>query len=95
MASPAPGISPTTRRALIVATSSTHFKKPEAEPTGCWAEEVAAPYLVWTRNGYSVDITTPGGAPVPWGASRGNVRGAHVLRRVAGLTLGEPDIGRA
>ena len=60
-----PGASGTSRRALIVATSATRFMKTD-EPTGCWLEEVAVPYMTWTNAGYQVDITTPGGAPVPW-----------------------------
>jgi putative intracellular protease/amidase len=65
MASPTPGTSGTRRRALIVCTASNALKKTN-EPTGCWLEEVAAPYSTWTSAGYHVDITTPGGAPVPW-----------------------------
>lgn len=60
-----PGFSGINRRALIVATVCDSFKK-TGEPTGCWLEEVAAPYMTWVHAGYHVDITTPGGAPVPW-----------------------------
>ena len=65
MASPAPGISGTSRRALIVCTSCSRFRK-TGDRTGCWVEEVAAPYTAFTAAGYQVDITTPGGAAVPW-----------------------------
>lgn len=65
MASPAPGISGTSRRALIVATSCGSMRK-TGDKTGCWCEEVAAPYTAFTGAGYHVDITTPGGTAVPW-----------------------------
>jgi putative intracellular protease/amidase len=53
------------RRALIVCTSCSTFRK-TGERTGGWVEEVAAPYIAFTAAGYQVDITTPGGAAVPW-----------------------------
>jgi len=34
--------------------------------TGCWSEEVCGPYMVWTRAGLRVDISTPGGVTVPF-----------------------------
>lgn len=48
---------------LFVLTSSDHWTLADGSthPTGFWAEEVAAPYRVFTEAGHEVVVATPGG----------------------------------
>lgn len=47
---------------LIVCTSHDRM---DGEPTGCWLEELAAPYYVFKDSGYDVTISSVKGGPVP------------------------------
>jgi len=52
---------------LFVVTGADHWTLADGtkHPTGYWAEELVAPYRVFTEAGYQVAIATPGGvAPV-------------------------------
>ncbi|GLC42464.1 hypothetical protein PLESTM_001336000 [Pleodorina starrii] len=49
---------------LIVCTSCDKLGDTD-EPTGCWAEEVVAPYYVWRKHGYNVTIASVKGGEVP------------------------------
>jgi len=51
------------KRILIVTTS--HGTYPDGEPTGLWLEELAAPYLAWTKAGLEVDIVSVKGGKIP------------------------------
>ncbi|CAM6088699.1 unnamed protein product [Calypogeia fissa] len=52
------------KRILIVSTS--HDKFPDnGDPTGLWLEELAAPYLLWTKAGLDVDIASVKGGKIP------------------------------
>ncbi|KAI3423803.1 hypothetical protein D9Q98_009640 [Chlorella vulgaris] len=51
-------------KVLIVATSAT--KLLDGRDTGCWVEEVASPYLLWTEKGLQVDIASISGGAIPW-----------------------------
>jgi len=48
---------------LFVVTGADHWtlKDGSKHPTGYWAEELAAPYRVFTDAGYEVAVATPGG----------------------------------
>jgi putative intracellular protease/amidase len=53
-----------TRSILVLATSATG---PLAgAPTGCWAEEIAAPFYEWRSAGFEVKIASVAGGEVPW-----------------------------
>ncbi|QBI54359.1 type 1 glutamine amidotransferase domain-containing protein [Streptomonospora litoralis] len=59
-------------RILFVITGADHWTLSDGtkHPTGYWAEEVAAPYRVFTDAGHEVAVATPGGVqPVADGAS--------------------------
>ncbi|EFJ45187.1 hypothetical protein VOLCADRAFT_118483, partial [Volvox carteri f. nagariensis] len=49
---------------LIVCTSCDRLGDTD-EPTGCWAEEVVAPYYIWKKHGYNVTIASVKGGEVP------------------------------
>lgn len=49
---------------LIVTTSHPSFPD-NGDPTGLWLEEMAAPYLVWTKAGLKVDIVSVKGGKIP------------------------------
>ncbi|GIL80962.1 hypothetical protein Vretimale_9332 [Volvox reticuliferus] len=49
---------------LIVCTSWDKLGDTK-EPTGCWAEEVIAPYYIWKKHGYNVTIASVKGGEVP------------------------------
>lgn len=49
---------------LIVATSHSSFPD-NGDPTGSWLEELAAPYLVWVKAGFNVDIVSVKGGKIP------------------------------
>ncbi|KAG2435440.1 hypothetical protein HYH02_011940 [Chlamydomonas schloesseri] len=53
-----------TKKVVIICTSADKIGDPP-EPTGCWAEEVVAPYRVWQKHGYSVTIASIKGGEVP------------------------------
>ncbi|MUL40595.1 type 1 glutamine amidotransferase domain-containing protein [Streptomonospora sp. PA3] len=76
-------------RILFVITSADHWTLSDGtkHPTGYWAEEVAAPYRVFTEAGHEVAVATPGGVqPVADSASlaaeaNGGEEGAAAVRR--------------
>ncbi|KAL4426169.1 hypothetical protein ABPG77_007451 [Micractinium sp. CCAP 211/92] len=49
---------------LICATNGT--KLLDGRPTGCWAEEVGSPYLLWRQKGFTVDLASVSGGEIPW-----------------------------
>ncbi|KXZ42941.1 hypothetical protein GPECTOR_110g234 [Gonium pectorale] len=51
-----------TKRVVIVCTSCDKLGD---EPTGCWAEEVVAPYHVFKKHGYEVTIASIKGGEIP------------------------------
>ena len=53
-----------TRRILIIVTSN-HRMGDTGQPTGLWAEELAAPYAAFVDAGHEVDIASPRGGPAP------------------------------
>ena len=52
---------------LMVCTSSDVMPKKDGStnPSGCWYEEVAAPYLVFSEKGYDITITSVKGGKIP------------------------------
>jgi putative intracellular protease/amidase len=52
------------KRILIVATSCDKLGD-TSEPTGCWAEELAAPYYIFKDAGAHVDVVSIKGGPIP------------------------------
>ncbi|GAB3458302.1 type 1 glutamine amidotransferase domain-containing protein [Streptomonospora sediminis] len=76
-------------RILFVITGADHWTLADGtkHPTGYWAEEVAAPYRVFTEAGHEVTVATPGGArPVADAGSlapeaNGGEEGAAAVRR--------------
>lgn len=52
-------------KVLFVVTAARHWtlKDGTQHPTGFWAEELVAPYRVFTDAGHEVVIATPGGVP--------------------------------
>lgn len=50
-------------KVLFVVTGARHWTLADgsAHPTGFWAEELVAPYRVFTEAGHEVEIATPGG----------------------------------
>lgn len=53
------------KKILFITTSHTQLGE-TGRKTGIWAEEVAAPYLVFTDAGYEVDLASPQGGPAPF-----------------------------
>jgi putative intracellular protease/amidase len=53
-----------TKSILIVATSQSSYPD-NGDPTGLWLEELAAPYLVWVKAGFNVDIVSAKGGKIP------------------------------
>lgn len=52
---------------LVLCTSSVG---PVAgAPTGCWCEEVAAPYYAWREAGFNVTLASVAGGAIPWDAA--------------------------
>lgn len=54
----------TVPRILMVVTSHDRLRN-TGEKTGLWLEELAAPYLAFTKAGVQVDIASPKGGPAP------------------------------
>ncbi|KAJ9525042.1 hypothetical protein QJQ45_017392 [Haematococcus lacustris] len=52
------------KKILVIATSAD--KLSDGKETGCWMEEVAAPYFVFTENGYEVTIASIKGGEIPF-----------------------------
>jgi len=85
-------------RILFVITGADHWTLADGtrHPTGFWAEEVAAPYRVFTGAGHEVAVATPGGVrPVADAASlaaktnngeEGAAAVSRTLEDIAGLT---------
>lgn len=49
-------------KVVIVCTSASDLK---GHATGVWVEELAAPYYIFNKAGYEVDIASPSGGPIP------------------------------
>lgn len=48
-----------------VAVCTNHQKLVDGSPTGCWMEELAAPYYIFKAEGWSVDVASMKGGKVP------------------------------
>jgi putative intracellular protease/amidase len=85
-------------KVLFVVTGARHWTLADgsAHPTGFWAEELVAPYRVFTEAGHEVELATPGGVvPVVDGASlapdvNGGEDGAQEMR-IALKGIGQLD----
>eukprot|EP00052_Salpingoeca_macrocollata_P017115 m.138609 g.138609 ORF g.138609 m.138609 type:complete len:232 (-) comp20275_c1_seq1:81-776(-) len=70
------------KKIAIVLTSSSQVLQGEEgpTPTGFWWEELAAPYAIFTQNGYDVDIFSVAGGPSPAdpASEKGDAVTAHV-----------------
>lgn len=78
------------KRILIVATS--HDKLGDSgQPTGCWAEELAAPYYIFKDAGAQVDVASIKGGKIPIdiGSLAENFVTPHVNRYLADESLKE------
>jgi putative intracellular protease/amidase len=78
------------KRILIVATS--HDKLGDSgQPTGCWAEELAAPYYIFKDAGAQVDVASIKGGKIPIdaGSLADNFVTPHVKRYLADESLKE------
>ena len=55
----------------MVCTSSEVMPKKDggSNPSGCWYEELAAPYLVFKEKGYDVTVVSVKGGKVPFDAA--------------------------
>jgi putative intracellular protease/amidase len=53
------------RKILFITTSHTQMGQ-TGRQTGIWAEEVAAPYLIFAQAGYDIDLASPQGGAAPF-----------------------------
>eukprot|EP00798_Chlamydomonas_sp_ICE-L_P019040 gene19040-25637_t len=53
------------KKIVMICTSCVQVADTEKE-TGCWMEEVAAPYYLWTSKGYEVTIASIKGGKIPF-----------------------------
>ena len=53
------------KKALIVATNHSDFKKPKADPTGLWLSELTHFYDEFEKAGIPMDIVSPKGGKIP------------------------------
>lgn len=53
-----------TRKVLFVATSNAKMGE-TGKPTGLWLEEIAAPYVAFTKAGFEVVVAAPAGGKLP------------------------------
>lgn len=54
-----------TKNVLVICTSASKLGDSGKE-TGCWMEEVAAPYYVWKAKGYNVTVASIQGGEIPF-----------------------------
>lgn len=80
---------------LFVVTGAKHWTLVDGteHPTGFWAEELVAPYRIFTKAGHEVDIATPGGvvpavdqASLAPDANGGQENAAAVAAALAAIT---------
>lgn len=64
------------KKILFIATSHTQMGN-TGRQTGIWAEEVAAPYLLFVDAGYAVDIVSPKGGEAPFDPASIKARGQN------------------
>ena len=75
-------------RVLMVVTSTDKLQTAAGEKkTGCWPEELIAPYLLFNQAGFTVTIASPRGGAIPFDTAGfdAQVVGSKVARRLSNI----------